>query len=132
MTRWPMLIAALSAAAGLATAAKAADADNVADVRCVVVAMGLTQSPDPQVKALAAAASLYFVGRIDGRAPDLDLEAMMIRQVNSMSMDDMRGELQRCAGILQTRGDRLKAIGADLQKIAGQAGAAPPPPATAK
>ncbi len=121
MRRWPILLAALAATTALATGARPAEADNVADVRCVVVAMGLTQSPDPQVKALAAAATLYYVGRLDGRAPDLDLEPAMVRQVNSMSMDDMRGELQRCAGALQARGDKLKAIGADLQKIAGQA-----------
>jgi hypothetical protein len=127
MSRWPILLAALAAATALATGARAADTDTVADTRCLVAALALTQSTDPQVKAAAPAAALYFVGRLDGRAPDLDLEAAVIKQVNGMSPDDLRGELHRCGGILQGRGEKLKQIGADLQKIEDQAGAGAPP-----
>jgi hypothetical protein len=127
MSRWPIMLAALAATTALATGARAAEADNAADARCLVAALALTQSPDPQVRAFAPAAALYFVGRLDGRAPDIDLEAAVVNQVKSMSPDALRSELQRCAGILQERGDKLKTIGADLQKIAGQAGAAAPP-----
>jgi len=126
MRCWTILLAALSATLSLATGAHAADADNVADARCLVAALALTQSPDPQAKAFAPVASLYFVGRLDGRAPDLDLEAAVIKQVNAMSADELRSELQRCGGILQARGAKLKAIGADLQRLGNPAPATPP------
>jgi hypothetical protein len=125
MTRLP--IAMLLASISLATAARAApdgsaNDQNDADVRCVVIAFGLVQSPDPQVKALATGASLYFVGRLRGRAPDLDLEAAIVKQVGAMTPEDMRDELQRCSGVLQVEGGKLQVIGADLKKL-GQAAA---------
>ena len=85
----------------------------------------MVQSPDPQVKALATAASIYFVGRLKGRAPDLDLEAAIVNQFGRMAPEDMRDETQRCSGELQAEGNRLKAIGEDLKQRAAAAQAAP-------
>jgi len=116
MARLSIVLALVFGALSLASAAWAADDANAADVRCVVVAISLTQSTDPQMKAVATAASLYFVGRLRGRAPDLDLEAAIVREIGAMKPENMRSEQQRCGGALQDEGGRLKAIGADLQK----------------
>ena len=134
MTR--ITIAILAGALALATAARAApdpaglpataaDDPNAADVRCVVVAFGLSQSPDPQVKALAGAASLYYAGRLQGRSPGLDLESAFVQQAGRIAPEDFRGELQRCSRELQAEGAALKAIGEDLKKRADAAAAAP-------
>jgi hypothetical protein len=123
MTRLPIVLTMLIGSFSLATAAQAAADDNAndpnaADVRCVVVSIGLLQSPDPRVKALATGASLYFVGRIRGHSPDLDLEAAIVKQYGTMTPEDMRDELQRCGGVLQDEGGKLKVIGEDLKNRA--------------
>jgi hypothetical protein len=133
MTRPPIVIATMFGLLSLASAARAApeasaNDETSADVRCVVVAFGLVQSPDPQVKALATGASLYFVGRIRGRSPDLDLEAAIINQVGTMAPEDLRDELQRCSGVLQAEGGKLQQVGADLKKLGAASTAATSPP----
>jgi hypothetical protein len=129
MTRLPIAIAMLAGSLSLATAARAADDQTAADVRCLAVAFGMLQSPDPQVKSIAIGASLYFVGRLRGRTPDLDLEAAMVQQVGRMPPEDVRDELQRCSGVLQDEGGKLKAIAEDLKKRADDAAAPPARPA---
>jgi hypothetical protein len=129
MARLSIVLALVFGSLSLASAARAADDENAADVRCVVIAFGLTQSPDPQVKAFAAGASLYFVGRVRGRAPNLDLEAAIVKQVSAMTPQLMRGETQRCSGVLQEEGGKLRTIGEDMrQRAAAPAAPAAPTP----
>jgi len=132
MTRLPIVIATMFGLLCLASAARAApdvgaNDDTSADVRCVVVAFGLVQSPDPQIKALATGASLYFVGRIRGRSPGLDLEAAIVKQVGAMAPEDMRDELQRCSSELKVEGGKLQVMGADLKALGAASAAATPP-----
>jgi len=116
MTRLPIVLTMLMAALSLATAARAAEDENAADIRCVVVAFGMMQSTDPQVKALATGAGLYFVGRIRGRSPDLDLESAIANEAGRMAPEDYRDDLQRCGHELQAEGGRLKDLVDDLKK----------------
>lgn len=130
MIRLPIVIAILFGSLTLATAVRAAPDDdaNAADVRCVMVSFGLMQSPDPQIRALATGAGLYFVGRIRGRSPDLDLEAAVVQQLGALTPEDMRDELQRCRGVLQDEAGKLKVVGDDLkQRAAAQAAPAAAP-----
>jgi len=115
MTRLPIMIAMLAGSLSLATAARSADDENTADVRCVVIAFELSQSPDPQLKSLATTAGLYFVGRLSGRAPELDLEAAMLEQFKAMSVEDRQSEQQRCGAILEGQANRLVVMAHDMQ-----------------
>jgi len=133
MTRLPIVAAILSLVAGsfsLGSPAQAApdasSSENTADVRCVIVALSLASSTDPQTKAIATAAGLYFVGRLRGRAPDLDMEAAIVKQASAFTGNDLRVERQRCGGELVAEGGRLKVIGDDLaaRAKAGAAGGA--------
>jgi len=116
-----LALATLSALLVLAPPASAADDETTGDVRCVMLGFSLSRSSDPHIQSLAQAAMIYFVGRLDGRTPDLDLEAAIVSQLKTMSAVDAQAEMQRCGAILQTRGDKLQVIGADLQKLTNPA-----------
>jgi hypothetical protein len=115
-----ILTGAAIAAAGvlLATTASAADTDTDADVRCIVVAMALTQSADDQARAFAQPALIYFQGRIDGRSPNFDLEPAIIKVVQTMDAGSYAAEAARCGAILMDKGQKLHEIGDDLKKKA--------------
>jgi hypothetical protein len=55
---------------------------------------------------------LYFVGRLDGRAPGLDIEAGLRRLMTPANAGELlKPDLQRCAAILTERGTVLQKIG---------------------
>jgi len=120
-------LAILTATFTLATSARAQD-DNVSDVRCLVVALDLSKSPDPQMRSLAMSAGLYFVGRLRGRAPDLDLEAAIVQQLRIMTHADLTTERNRCGTVLASQADRLAVMGEHLQGLATAAPHPPPAP----
>jgi len=120
------LMAAVSLAIG-ASPARAEDDPNVADVRCLVVAIKMAGSPESQTRSVAMLAGLYFVGRLRGRAPDMDLEAAMVRQLRTMTTDDIERERLRCGAVLNGQASRLAVISGDLMNTEAPA-AGPPPP----
>lgn len=111
-----LIASALFCLAGsTAVAADAANDDATeADVRCVVVAMRMGSSDNPQMKTAGMIASMYFLGRVDSRNPDLDLETRIIDDLQKMTPEDLRAESQRCGNILTARGAALKTMGEDM------------------
>ena len=104
--------AALGAAAMSPTPAQAQAADpNTADVRCMVVTLNLIGSGDAQQRQAGQGAILYFLGRIDARAPGYNLEDAVFAQSRAMSANDLKSEGERCGGMLIARGQELTAIG---------------------
>jgi len=59
---------------------------------------------------------MYFLGRIDGRAPGADLENQIIAQIKTLNNEQFRAEAQRCGQILLVRGKATTEIGRDLVK----------------
>jgi len=121
-------LAILAAALSLATSARAQDSDTLSDIRCLVVALDMDKSPDPQMRSLATSAGLYFVGRLRGRAPELDLETAIVQQLRIMSPQDLMSEGNRCGAILAGQADRLVILGEHLRAMAAAAPQPPPPP----
>ena len=74
-----------------------------ADLRCLIVAMELSGSSDEQVKTSAEAAGIYFLGRLDGRAPALDLPARAVEELRRMKPEDITPEFARCSALLGAR-----------------------------
>lgn len=108
-----MPILALAAAAALS--AQTADPATEADLRCVAV-LALAGAKAPEDKKMALAGGLlFFAGRIEGRSPDLDLEAGLRRVSAGLTDAAVRENLTRCAGILQERGTYLSDIGKRMQ-----------------
>jgi hypothetical protein len=92
---------------------RAQDADTTGDIRCVVVALRISTMPAaPQQSAVMLA--LYYIGRLDGRAPKLDLEDLIIKELGKMTAADYASEAQRCGGSLTEKGQQITKIGQDL------------------
>jgi hypothetical protein len=114
--RWSLLVAALSL---LPLQAMAQDADTIADVRCVAVGIRSAALPDSHQKSAGLLMALYFIGRLDGRDPTLDLEARLTEQLAKMTAADFTTEAARCGSTLSTKGAQITRVGQDLLKQLG-------------
>ncbi|HEX3674304.1 MAG TPA: hypothetical protein VHU87_08540 [Rhizomicrobium sp.] len=117
--RYTLLAAAVLCLAGTATSSAdtTSDATEVAteaDVRCVLVAINMANSGNPSLVTAGTMANMYFMGRLDARTPDLDLETRLIDDLHKLSQDDIRAEATRCGAILITRGAAMKSMGEDM------------------
>lgn len=122
-----MRILALAALAPLViAAAPPTDAETTKDVQCLVAVASLAGSDDKDAKMAAAIGSQYFLGRIDGRSPNLDLEAAIKLEASRLGEAQMRSLLQSCGQLMQSRGKALQEIGERMQAEEGSQS----PPAT--
>jgi len=64
--------------------AKAQDAATIADARCVVIGMQIYESGDSARQATGMWLSLYYLGLIHGRAPQLDIERLIEDEARKM------------------------------------------------
>jgi hypothetical protein len=94
--------------------AHADDGESVADVRCVIVAIQIGKMPGAAQQAAATMTALYYLGRLDGRSPKLDLEDLIAKEAVKMTSADFRSEAVRCGNALAEKGDVLQRIGNDL------------------
>ena len=109
------LFAVLVGALALASApARAQDAETIADVRCVIVGLLLVQKTDANQRSSGQMLSMYYIGRLDGRVPKLDLEELLIREGNSMTESDINSEAIRCGASLRDKGQEIVRIGKDI------------------
>lgn len=59
--------------------------------------------------------AIYYVGKIEGRSPDIDLEEELFQLTQRMTMDEIFAERQRCSAEVQTMGRSLVEMGQNLQ-----------------
>jgi hypothetical protein len=106
-------------------AATSAVADDTSDdVRCLALAAALTANPtlDANGKAAGQTIAVYFLGRLDGRTPGLDIKSRLIEQarvMGAMSPDAVKAQAQACGATLGARGKALQEMG-DALKSADQ------------
>ena len=112
----PLLVAALAL---VPLQVMAQDADTVADVRCVAVGIRSAVLPDSNQNSAGLLMALYFIGRLDGRDPKLDLEASLSEQLAKMTAADFRTEAARCGNGLTIKGAQITRVGQDLSKQLG-------------
>jgi hypothetical protein len=116
------LIVSAAVLAAVATAARAADPAPAADVRCLAVASFLAGNADPKVQNAGVLAALYYLGKLDGREPGMDLEARLKEVAMQLSPKDIQSEAVRCGAELGARGKTMNEIGLRLQALgAGKA-----------
>lgn len=101
--------------AGFAHAAQ--PAETLADVQCLVVGSRLAASPDQRVKLSGMMLAIYFLGRIDGRSPTVDLQGLMVQQVKKMSVADLKNAAVRCGAVLSSRGAEITKIGQNVERL---------------
>jgi hypothetical protein len=93
------------------------EAETIADIRCVIVGLVIASS-DPTKQAAATMLGLYYIGRIEGRAPTADLETLIEREAGVMTRADIASEGKRCGAILSAKGQELAKIGKDISEHA--------------
>ena len=109
-------IAVLLAASALPALSSAQDADTVADLRCVAVGLHLGEAPDSHQKSTGTLLVLYYMGRLDGRAPHLEIQKAVAAQIDTMSEADFRSEATRCSAELSQKGAQIKELVEQMQK----------------
>ena len=62
--------------------------------------------------------SFYYIGRISGRAPQVDLEALLLKEIDVMTQVDLNSEAQRCGASLTAKGKEIAQIGKNLTERA--------------
>ena len=87
------------------------------DLRCYIVTSQMLASENSADKLVAMMAHGYWLGRIDGRAPDLDLEERLIGELPNMTKSEFfRAEAVRCGQEMIARGKAVSAIGESMKK----------------
>jgi hypothetical protein len=87
-----------------------------ADVRCFIAAVSLLQSPNNLNRAAAASTALYYLGRLDGRQPGVDLERIISDESQKLKPEELRSESERCGRELSARAQVISAMGGKLSK----------------
>ncbi|HSX55331.1 MAG TPA: hypothetical protein VLG14_08540 [Sphingomonas sp.] len=112
-----MLIPVLASVLLTAQAAQL-DPSIEADVACVASFSYLTSTLPKERQAEMAPLITYYVGRIDGKQPGVDLQAAILRQVAGKSGADLNSYVQsntkRCGAEMVQMGNRLQAVGKAL------------------
>ena len=102
---------------GLALAPKLLSAQegvNIADVRCVVVGMKLAGTANSSAQSRGFLLTLYYIGRLDGRSPKLDVEHLIIEETRRMADADYASEEKRCGEALVAKGQQITEVGKHL------------------
>jgi hypothetical protein len=95
---------------------RAQDADNVADIRCVAVGIRFAELPDSHEKSTGTLLVLYYIGRLDGRSPSLDIEKLLTEQITKMTDADYASEATRCGKWLAIKGEQITHIGEGMKQ----------------
>lgn len=103
-----------AAAATLAAGSARAQDLNTNDLRCVVVFASMIPNPEyAQLKDSASAGLFYFLGRVEGRQPGMDLAAQLKRVREEFIITQYADEGRRCFAALKQKNEQLKAVGGD-------------------
>lgn len=109
-----LILACVFAASGRAVAA---NEQTMADVQCIVVGARLSESADQRQRISGEMLLTYFLGRIDGRSPNADLEAMIGREAQKMTASGFAKAARRCGTEFSARGAEFVRIGKALEQL---------------
>jgi hypothetical protein len=97
------------------------DAETRKDLRCFLAVSSLADNPDPTIKMSGMIGAQYFLGRIDGRVPSLDLERALVAEAAVITNADLPPLLGACGQQIADRGEVLTVIGKRMQNRAATA-----------
>lgn len=115
-----------AAGAGLSQAQTVVSPDDP-DLRCAVIGLAIAGmgAGDNQQMQAGTLIALYYIGRLEGRVPGLDLEESIFAVSQNLSPAQIDAERLRCAGEVQAMGETMTDIGRNLQRRGGGAQPAP-------
>lgn len=106
------ILAAMILASTPAAAAPASRPDQ-ADAQCFIVVASMIGQDQSKAQTLGSGLT-YFTGKIIGRHPDANLEAL-VRAAGPVVAKLGASEFTRCGGELQQAGARLQSLGTALE-----------------
>lgn len=111
------LILIMSSVFAAAGKVGAANARTVADVQCILVGARLSDSSDQRQRLSGEMLLTYFLGRVDGRSPGVDLESFLTREAQKMTTSDFAKAARRCGMEFSARGAEIVRIGKTLEQL---------------
>lgn len=125
-----VLVALFGSSEAIAQDRAAQNVQTVEDLRCLAAVSETAGAMEKLVPGSANIALMYYLGRLDGRDPDLDIENALAALYPTMTPKDVGSEDVRCGQALSQRGKVMKEIGEHLMeramKATPPAKAAPP------
>jgi hypothetical protein len=85
--------------------------ETIADVQCVVVGASFSTSSDQKQRAAGEVLLAYFLGRIRGRQPKIDLEPLLEKEAKKMDVSSRDIAASRCSAELAAQGAEISRIG---------------------
>lgn len=61
--------------------------------------------------------AIYFLGRIDGRSPNADLQELLKREAKKMTASEFSGAAGRCGMEFSRRGAEIARVGKTLEQL---------------
>lgn len=115
------LTAALVLTAGAARAQDMSGAE-LQDLQCFTLVAGQVgqAQDDPQAAAGLAAVMMFYLGRLEGRSPDVDWLARLEAYILSPEVEKLDQHRQRCGTEMVAKGKSLTEWGARVQALAAQ------------
>jgi hypothetical protein len=95
-----------------AAAAAAAPAVDSADVRCFLVTAEMADTKDKEVETAASIMMFYYLGRIDGKDPAANIEALVEQEAARLTDAEKKQLLATCSAQVERRGKQLSGGGA--------------------
>src|SRR5690349_6050915 len=114
-----ILVLGSAIASGHVLGSNAVNSYAVSDVRCVVVGLRMAEMNEPQKRAAGTMLALYYLGRLDVRSTDSELEGLVEREAETMTQASFRANAARCGKQLTLKGQEIQKIGADLSNKGG-------------
>lgn len=86
------------------------------DLRCALVGLNSAGQPGATAEQQQSAGifAIYYIGRMQGRTPGVDLDASIRQAASTVTLDMIAMETPRCAGELQRTGQLLVAMGESM------------------
>jgi hypothetical protein len=104
-------------ATAISNHALAADASVVSDTRCVIVGMQLSSVANSPQVTKGILMTMYYLGRLDGRLQEVDLQSLIVGELKKMSDADFASAKSRCDTELNAKGNEVTQIGLALGKL---------------
>jgi len=103
----------------------------VTDVRCVIIGIKLAGMTDVSRQSAGTMLTLYYIGRLEGRAPKVDLEDLIFKEIKTMEPGGFDSEARRCGQGLADKARQLTQMKKDMVErergISGYPAPAAPP-----
>lgn len=105
----------LAAAPLLVAAGPAMDAETRKDLRCFIAVSAMSDQADEKSASSVAIVAQYFLGRIDARAPRLNLEEAIATEAKLITDADFKALVTSCSQTVMQRGNQIMEIGKRLE-----------------